>query len=264
MRLKVFHDGEEITRLALKAVRETVREKPNGVFGFPAGQTFRSMYAIMRSECSLGKLVLERIRAVQLDEYLGLPDDHPRRFSRFLLEEVFAPCGLNRENLCLFCSGNAFREADGLAYDARVEEWGGIDLQLLGIGANGHVGFNEPAKTFSEGAHSVLLTEETRRDAAAAFGSLDKVPRQAVTLGIGSLLRAKKILLLAMGEGKARAIQSMLLERPSPQCPASGLVDHPNLTILIDEAAASLLPGEMVKVAQGGKSGWMRSAWANS
>lgn len=179
------------------------------------------------------------INAVMLDEYVGLPPDHPESYARFIHEqftdhidigEVYTPDGMAEDI-----------QAAAAAYDERIKEVGPVDVQILGIGSNGHIGFNEPSSSLSSRTRIKTLTAKTREDNARFFDSIDQVPRHVITQGLGTICDAEHAVLVATGEGKADAIAAAVEGPLSASCPGSILQWHPNATIVVDEAAASKL-----------------------
>ena len=253
MRLLVLEDSKAVSAEALSILQKQLAEKPDSAIGYPTGASVTELYAMMREASLNGELDLSPTSAFQLDDYLGLPITHPQRFAHMLDEQVFQTCGVSESRIHLFGENPAFSDADGIAYDRAIQHAGGLDLLLLGIGANGHVGFNEPGSDFAAGTHRVGLTDEMRKSAAPSFKNPDEVPHFAATMGIGSILAAKKLVLLAMGEGKASAITSMLTQPASPDCPASALTAHADLTVLLDRKAASRLTEQQISEIGGAR-----------
>ena len=208
---------------------------PSGAFGFATGGTPVGMYA----ELLRMKADLRGIRAFNLDEYHPIKKDDPQSYYRFMQENLFNAA--NVTNTAIPDGEAADAEAECAAYEARLNAAGGIDLQILGIGANGHIGFNEPSDCFSKGTSYVPLTESTIKANARFFASPGDVPKNAITMGIRSIMAARKIMLLASGAGKAEILRDALRGPITPRVPASALQLHPNVTVFADEAAAALL-----------------------
>ena len=187
-------------------------------------------------------LDFSKIKTFNLDEYVGLGGDNPNSYRYFMDHELFDHINIKKENtnvpdgktkdLLDFCKN----------YDKRIEEAGGLDLQLLGIGSNGHIAFNEPDEELSVNTSIVKLTEETIKSNARFFNSMEEVPKEALSMGIGSILKAKRIILLASGKGKQEAVKKLLMsDKVSTYLPASFLLLHPDVTIIADEDAYSLM-----------------------
>lgn len=241
MKLIVLKDAEAVAQQALEIVCQKVSADPRCVIGYPTGNSVERLYASLRAEARGGALDLSQTRAVQLDELLGLPEGDPRSFFAQLYEKVLEPCGIKASNTLRFKSAGTFLEADGRSYDAQIAAMGGVGLQILGIGANGHIGFNEPASAFSQGTHRVRLSEETRTAMRAQFEPDLSAPCEAVTMGVALIAKAQEILLLATGPSKAKAIADMIKGPARPACPASALSEHPCFTVLLDHSAAASL-----------------------
>jgi glucosamine-6-phosphate deaminase len=212
------------------------------VLGLAAGRTpvplYRELVRMRREE----GLALEKATLVQLDEYLELPAGHPASFSSFLRRELLEPAGIPPERLiappCDAAEGERERACAAIEHAIRVA--GGIDLQILGIGLNGHLGFNEPGSHRDSRTRVVELDDETRRHAARDFGSLERVPRRAITLGLGTILDARRVRALAFGAEKADVVRRMLKEDAGPALPASFLREHTDARLFLDREAAAL------------------------
>jgi glucosamine-6-phosphate deaminase len=206
------------------------------------GSTPLPLYAQLVKRSIAGKLDFSRVRSVNLDEYVGLGPDHPQSYRNFMQKNLFDHIFIDPANTSL---------PDGLAgdlplmckeYDARIVEWGGIDLQLLGIGHNGHIGFNEPGSFFTLKTHVVKISQRTRIANARFFeDDPESVPAEAVTMGIGNIMGARKILLLVSGASKAEILYRALNEDVTPEVPASVLQLHPDVTVIADREAASFI-----------------------
>jgi len=241
MRVIITKDYDEMSRKAARLIAEQVRRKPNSVLGLATGSTplgtYRELIRMHREE----GLDFSKVITFNLDEYYGLAPDHPQSYHYFMFENFFKHVNVNPKNIHI---------PDGLAKDVRafckeyeeeIKRAGGIDLQLLGIGRDGHIGFNEPGSPLMGRTTLVALAEETIKDNARFFKSEDEVPRLAITMGCGTIMEARRILLLANGENKAEAIAATVEGPITSQVTASVLQMHPDVTVIIDEAAASKL-----------------------
>jgi len=235
--VEVFPDYAGMSQRAADIVVELLREKPDAVLGLPTGSTPLGFYdALVASGVSLAKA-----RTFNLDEYLGLPRTHPQSYYSFMKRVLYDRTDLRPEN-CHIPDGTATDpQAECRRYEEAIRAAGGLDILLLGVGHNGHIGFNEPGSPWDARTRVVDLAETTRQANARFFNSLDEVPRQALTMGIGTILEARRILLLASGRDKAPAVRDMVEGTPTPDVPASVLQLHPNATVLLDRDAASLL-----------------------
>lgn len=242
MKIIVEKNYDEMSKKASEIIALEVKNNPHAILGLATGSTPIGTYKELIRMHKEENLDFSKIKTFNLDEYVGLDGDHPNSYRYFMDEELFNHINIAKENtnvpdgktkdLLSFCRD----------YDKRIEEAGGVDLQLLGIGSNGHIAFNEPADELSANTSIVKLTEETINANARFFDSIDEVPKEAISMGIGGILKAKKILLLANGKGKAEAIKKLLnSDKVSTRLPASFLYLHPDVTIIVDEDAYSLV-----------------------
>lgn len=227
--------GEEVGKIFCDAVNR----KPESVLGLATGASPIPTYEYMVGQYRSGNVSFKKVKTFNLDEYCDLPKGHPNSFFSFMKENLFSKIDIDPENIN-FLDGNADAEAESARYAQDIKAAGGIDIQLLGIGRNGHIGFNEPADEFTDEAFKVKLTDSTIAANSQYFTDI-AMPHYAITMGIGSIMRAKQIVLVATGESKAEAIKATIEGTVTPHCPASILREHKNVTIFLDEAAASLL-----------------------
>lgn len=223
-----------LSRRAAEIILAAVREKPDCVLGLATGSTPIGAYDCLAEAYREGRATFRHVRTVNLDEYAGLGADDPQSYRYFMEKHLFSRIDVQRENTHI---PNGLAESPAMEcrrYDALCEALGGIDLQLLGIGENGHIGFNEPAQALDVHTHTVTLAESTRLANSRNFKSLDDVPRSALTLGMGGIMRAKRILLLASGEQKREALQKAVSGKVDPEVPASFLQLHPDVTVICD------------------------------
>ena len=242
MRIITVPDYAAMSRVAADLVSAEVAHSPRSVLGLATGSTPEGLYAELVARVRMGTLNLSFVTTFNLDEYIGLPEEHETSYHFFMRRHLFDHVQVREYHIP---NGNA---PDLLAecrrYDGLIAEIGGIDLQILGIGRNGHIGFNEPGSPFGEGTRIVNLTPDTIAANARFFASPDQVPRQALSMGIKTIMRARSIVLLASGEGKAQAVAGMIKGPVTKALPASVLRLHPDATLIVDEAAASLLTRE--------------------
>ncbi len=228
---------KEVGRLAADLFEEVINNKPACVVGLATGSTPLPLYRELAARDKAGRLDFSRVRSVNLDEYKGLSPDHPQSFRRFMQENLFAHISIKQENI-LFPDGlTTNAEAMCMEYERQIEDWGGIELQLLGIGHNGHIGFNEPCDHFPSRTHEVKLSAVTRNANRRFFPSLDEVPAAAFTMGVGSVMSARKIVMLVTGSDKAEILNKAFFGPVVPEVPASILQFHPDVTLIADEAA---------------------------
>ncbi|MCL2531645.1 MAG: glucosamine-6-phosphate deaminase [Oscillospiraceae bacterium] len=217
-----------------------LQENPSAVLGLATGASPIPTYQCTISRFKAGDVSFAKAHTFNLDEYCDLPAAHPQSYRSFMHTQLFSHIDIDPQNTHLL-DGNASDEtAECSRFDALVEQLGGVDLQLLGIGRNGHIGFNEPADTFTQGSFKVQLAPSTL-EANSSYFVGERMPTHALTMGVGAILRAKEIVLVATGASKAEAVKAMVQGKITPQLPASALQNHPNVTIYLDPAAASLL-----------------------
>lgn len=240
MKLVVCKDQNEANKVAGDMMVETVKENPEAILGLATGSTPVGMYNYMIEEHKENGTSYKNVSTVNLDEYIGLEPTHEQSYRHFMNETLFKGLDINLENTYV-PSGMGDGEANAVAYEETLAELGPVDIQVLGIGTNGHIAFNEPGTSFDLGSHVTNLVPETIEANSRFFDSIDDVPKTAITMGIKSILRAKKIILLAFGENKAEAIKGTFEDEISTDLPATALRNHPDVTIITDEAAASLL-----------------------
>lgn len=240
MQLIIKDNYKELSKEAAKIVIEQIKSKPNSVIGFATGDTPLGLYKELIKAHKNG-LDFSQIITFNLDEYLGLPDSHGQSYNYYMWDKLFNHINIKKENVNI-PDGTAFDpEKFCEEYEAKIKKSGGIDLQILGIGRNGHIGFNESGSKFNSRTRIVNLTKQTRKDNAKFFEDINNVPVQAITIGISTILKSKKIILLANGKEKAENIRKLMNESKTEKFPASALKDHPNTIILVDKDAASLL-----------------------
>ncbi|MGV9251517.1 glucosamine-6-phosphate deaminase [Streptomyces sp. NPDC003697] len=242
MEVVIVPDAAAGGELIAEAMARLLRKKPDALLGVATGSTPLPVYEALAARVRSGAVDTSYARIAQLDEYVGLPADHPESYRSVLRREVLKPLGIGTE---------AFLGPDGTAedvqaaceaYDRALAEAGGVDLQLLGIGTDGHIGFNEPCSSLASRTRIKTLTERTRTDNARFFeGDVDQVPHHVITQGIGTILEARHLVLLATGEGKADAVAATVEGPVAAVCPASALQLHPHATVVADEAAAAKL-----------------------
>lgn len=241
MKVHVCKSTEAMGKAAAALFVACVEEKPNAVLGLATGSTPIPTYSEMAKAYEGGVVDFSGVTTFNLDEYVGLAPDHPQSYRYFMEENLFSKINIPKECTHVLSGLATDPEAECGAYEDMIDAAGGIDLQILGLGNNGHIAFNEPAADFAARTHTVELTESTIEANKRFFESADEVPRKAYTMGIGSIMKAKKIVLLANGAAKADAVAAMVEGPVTPTCPASILQFHPNVVVLVDEAAAAKL-----------------------
>jgi glucosamine-6-phosphate deaminase len=226
----VLPDHEAVSQALAKRFISYIREVPAGTLALPSGNTPVRLYEILAEAVRAERLHVGWSHVFALDEYRGLDGSDPRSFAAFFEKHVFGPLGIPEEQAHVLDGKAEDPAAEAAAYEAAIREAGGLSLTLLGLGGNGHIAFNEPAEVLSAATHLVTL----------APPASDIAP-EGLTMGVGTLLQAPKVWLMATGEGKAEAVARMFSGRIDPACPASLLLVHPDVEVFLDTAAASLL-----------------------
>ena len=239
MVVHVFDTPAQVAQAAAAVIAAQILQKPDSVLGLATGSTPMDTYRELISLHRGGVLDFSRVKSYNLDEYVGLPDGHPESYVSFMKRNLFDHINIGSYSLPDSRARDLQRECE--SYEQAIKNDGGIDLQLLGIGNNGHIGFNEPADQFTYGTNLTTLTDSTIKANRRFFDSEDQVPRQALSMGIGTIMEARSILLLALGEAKAQAVYQMIRGPITPQVPASILRSHARVTVMLDKAAAARL-----------------------
>ena len=234
-------DPAEVGRLAADIFQELINAKPDCVLGLATGSTPLPLYRELIQREKDGKLSFAQVRSANLDEYKGLSGDHPQSYRYFMNENLFNHISIDPANTIVPDGLAEDAEAMCAEYERKIEAMGGVDIQLLGIGHDGHIGFNEPCDHFPVATHEVELEEITRQANKRFFNSIDEVPTAAYTMGIGTVMAARKVLLLATGKDKAEIVYKSFFGPVDPMVPASILQFHGDVTVIVDEAAGSLI-----------------------
>lgn len=241
MRVVVERTGRDAAERAADAIAGIVAARPGATLALPTGSTVTAVYASLVARHRRGRVQLAAAQFFNLDEFLGVAPGDPRSFASFLRTRLLSPVGADAPRVHLI-DGTAKRWQDEAArHERAVIAAGGLDLAVLGIGANGHIGFNEPAAALPAATHRVKLATTTRRRHAAAFGGVSRVPRYAITMGVGTILRARRVLLVATGDAKARIVARAIEGPITTRVPASLLQAHPDAIAILDRDAASRL-----------------------
>lgn len=240
MEVRIFNNADEIATACADIFSELLVTKPECVLGLATGASPVKTYNELIKRYQNGEISFKKVKTFNLDEYCDLPRDDKNSYYTFMHENLFNSVDIEEENVNILDGNAPDAEKEAKEFDKKIENAGGIDIQLLGIGTNGHIGFNEPADSFSDGTFKVKLTDSTIKSNSIYFDD-DSMPRYALTMGINSIMKAKKIVLIATGESKADAIKATIDGEVTPQVPASVLKNHPDAILLIDKAAAKLL-----------------------
>lgn len=237
MEIIIQPTAAQAATIAARIIARLLREKPCAVLGLATGSTPLSLYQTLIDM----KLDWSRVTTFNLDEYIGLPRGHPQSYHSFMWENLFRHVNIRPQNVHIPDGNAPDIPAFCASYEQSIRAAGGIDLQVLGIGGDGHIGFNEPSSSLASRTRIKTLTPQTRRDNARFFGSEEEVPFHVITMGIGTIMEARTNLLLAFGENKAAAIAGMAEGSVTANNPASVLQLHPSVKVCLDEAAASKL-----------------------
>ena len=241
MEVFVYGKYEEMSKVTGKVVANIINSKPNAVLGLATGSTPLGLYKeLIRMHKEEG-LDFSHVRTFNLDEYVGLSPDHPQSYHYFMHENLFKHINLEPQNVHVPSGTTKNYHAFCKWYEQRIEECGGIDIQVLGIGSDGHIAFNEPGSSLGSRTRIKTLSKETIDDNARFFKNKEDVPIYAITMGVGTVLEARKLILLANGANKAKAIAEAIEGPVSCMCTASVLQLHPDSLLFLDEAAAGKL-----------------------
>lgn len=245
MQIAIVADAAAVAEYAATRIADAIRARAGSarraVLGVATGSSPLGAYAALAAQVRAGRLDVAGVTAFALDEYVGLDPAHPESYRSVIRRTVTEPLGLDPDRVHVPDGAAADLDAACARYEQLIRDAGGVDLQLLGIGANGHIGFNEPTSSFASRTRVKTLAPQTRADNARFFEAPDRVPVHCVTQGLGTILEARQLLLVAQGEGKAEAVAQMIEGPLASICPASALQLHPDAVVVIDRAAASQL-----------------------
>lgn len=241
MKLVIAEDYDDLSKQAARLMADEVKNRPDTVLGLATGGTPVGMYRELIALHQKEGIDFSRATSFNLDEYVGLSGRHPQSYRAYMDENLFDHINIPRDKTNVPRGDVADLGAECERYEQAISAAGGIDIQVLGIGNNGHIGFNEPGSAKNTTTRVVQLTESTIEANARYFDTIEEVPTQAVSMGIRTILSAKKIILLASGRAKAEAVQRMLEGEMTPDVPASLLQQHPDVTVIVDKEAASAL-----------------------
>ena len=241
MKVIIARDYSEQCSAAANIIEGIVRAKPDCCLGLATGSSPVGMYKELARRCAEEGLDFSRVHSVNLDEYIGLAPEHDQSYRYFMNTNLFNHVNIDKAHTYVPNGLEPDSEKACEAYNEIIRSVGGIDLQLLGLGNNGHIGFNEPGEAFEKETHCVDLTESTIQANKRFFEKVEDVPTQAYTMGIKNIMQARKVLLIVSGEGKAEILDKVLYGPVTPQVPASILQLHNDLTVVADEAAMSVI-----------------------
>lgn len=240
--IRSFRSPAAAARTLARDVARELAVKPSLVLGLPTGRTPVPLYAELATHCADGRADFSQATTFNLDEFLGIPGDDPRSYRAFMQRHLFQHVNLSPRRINFLNGVADDAAAECLRYERRIARAGGLDLLILGLGVNGHIGFNEPARGLTASTHRTRLTAATRRSNVALFDQrLHDVPREALSMGMGTILRARRIVLLATGASKARTVKRLVCGAISTELPASFLQLHPAAEVWVDAAAGAAL-----------------------
>ena len=249
MRIIVCENYEEVSKKAAQMILSQVTLKPNSVLGLATGSTPIGMYENLVKLNKNGDIDFSEVRTFNLDEYYKLPKENDQSYHYFMYKNLFDHININPENIHIPNGMTDDVDAECERYDELIKEAGGVDIQVLGIGNNAHIGFNEPTINFEKGTHLVQLEDSTIEANSRFFDNIEDVPKKAITMGVGSIFKSRKIMLIATGENKAEAIYNTVYGKVVPEVPASILQFHSDIVLILDKEAAKLLKEEDYKIA---------------
>ncbi len=241
MKIIITENFDQMSQRAAQVIAKQINEKSDSVLGLATGSTPIGTYKELVKLFQAGTISFEKITTFNLDEYLGIAPTNPQSYQYFMKENLFSQVNLPEDHWYVPNGKAECSKTECFNYDTMIQDQGGLDLQLLGIGHNGHIGFNEPKEEFLRYTHVVSLDERTIEANARFFTTKEEVPTQAITMGILTIMAAKKVLLVISGKDKAEIAKQALQGEINPQVPASILQCHPDLTVILDKDAASLL-----------------------
>lgn len=244
----IFPNPQAIAEHLSARLAQKIRSNPATVLGLATGSTMEPIYAGLVQKIQQDNIDVSQVKTFNLDEYIGLSSEHPQSYYQFMQQHLFQPIGIRPEQVTLPSGICADIEEECASYSEKIGAAGGLDIQLLGIGTNGHIGFNEPGTPFDSLTHVIELSENTRLDNGRFFENQDEVPTHAITMGIQDITNAKEIVLVATGSHKAEVMAQLYAADIDEQLPASILKQHPRISFIIDDAAAALLPIHAKKV----------------
>lgn len=241
MDMYILKNEVEGGKKAAEIIKEVINEKNDAVLGLATGSTPIEMYKALIEMYKNGEVSFKNVKSVNLDEYVGLAGDHEQSYRYFMDENLFNHVDIDKNNTYVPNGLSKDFEKEAIEYEKLIEKLGRQDCQVLGVGKNGHIGFNEPHSELNAVTHVEDLTESTIDANKRFFESVNDVPKKAISMGMGSILKARKIILLAFGEAKADVIKSLEDSIITPQIPVTLLKLHPDVTVIVNEAAASKL-----------------------
>ena len=242
-KLSIFDDADAVAECAAEALIEAIHEQPNLILGLPTGQTPLAVYRRLVAAFEAGRVSFRQLATVNVDEYLGIGPKDPRSYAFYMRRHLFRYVDIAPQRTHVPNGLAADPAAEARRYEALIEGLGGIDCLLLGLGVNGHIAFNEPGSPRASPTRVVTLAPTTLAANRRFFAALEDQPTKAITIGIATILAARRIIVVAVGAAKAPAVQSLFQGKPLSSCPAAALRGHANTTVILDRSAAAGLPG---------------------
>ncbi|MEW6998194.1 glucosamine-6-phosphate deaminase [Colwelliaceae bacterium BS250] len=245
MQVIIYDDAQQVAEAAAVWVKTLIQQKPDAVLGLATGSTPISLYEKLVQQHKQGQMSFANVTSFNLDEYHQINETNPQSYRSFMKTHLFDHVDIDQDNTYLpTCAVGQNPRAQGLDYEQKIQQAGGVDLQILGIGANGHIGFNEPTSSLVSRTRIKTLTEQTITDNSRLFADGEEQPTMAMTMGIGTIMESRYVLLMATGLNKAKTVSDMITGALSSMCPASVLQMHENAVILLDKEAASELQNQ--------------------
>ena len=244
MNVIIVENYDEMSRLAAINIKDVITENPNAILGLATGSTPIGTYKELIKMNSDNEIDFSKVKTINLDEYIGLSEKNTQSYRYFMNENLFNHINIKKENTFLPNGLAKDIQEETKNYDKKIDELGGIDIQILGIGTNGHIAFNEPGDILTSGTHLTNLTESTINANSRFFNSIEEVPKTAITMGLGQIMKSKKILLLAYGENKAEVVKEVLSGKITSRNPATMLQMHTDVTIIVDKTIGDLLKND--------------------
>ncbi|SFD15411.1 glucosamine-6-phosphate deaminase [Clostridium uliginosum] len=241
MKLVIKKDYDEMSKLAAETIKGIVNNKPTAILGLATGSTPIGVYKELIKMNKSNDIDFSKVTTVNLDEYIGLGENDPQSYRYFMNKNLFEYININKSNTFVPNGLAENIEQEAKNYDNKIDELDGIDVQILGIGSNGHIAFNEPSDVLIAGTHLTGLTESTIEANSRFFDSASEVPKSALTMGLGQIMKSRKILLLAQGENKAEVVKELLSGKITTKNPSTMLQMHKDVTIIIDEEIGKLI-----------------------
>lgn len=241
MNIIITKDYNEMSKVAANMIKEAILKKPNAILGLATGSTPEGLYNNLIEMNKNGEIDFSKVTTINLDEYIGLDRDNPQSYRHFMNSKLFDHININKERTFVPNGVAENIEEEARNYDKKIDELGGIDVQILGIGVNGHIGFNEPDDVLIAGTHKTKLTQSTIEANSRFFSNIEDVPTEAITMGLGQILKSKKIILLVKGKNKADVVRELLKGIITTNNPSTMLNMHRDVTVVMEEEVNKLI-----------------------